>query len=453
MLLALALAMVGVGCTASSEDVRPPPDQFSFPTGLAIVTAIDPMEPMARPQSKLFVVNANSELRYDSGSINVLNLDMIDGVTASTPGCAPDPAQLETLVCDDEGQFFVADAGVRIGNFASGVSVQTISSTELRFIIPVRGDPSITWVQWDGSKLSCDDDSSQNFELCDDVHRLTTVTTADDNSDNDDIEIPLEPFRSYVDSAGQYAVVTHLDSGLVTLVNSPIGGIPVVTDVIPTTFQPGNSFTPGGTAVAGGRPGTMDDLLYVASRTEDRIQMLTVEIPQPVEEDPQPAPFLVPSGYFFLNAAGSNIGGSSDSRGLAFTADGNRLLVVNRRPPTLQIYDSSDNEAGVPKNQAVAVHDICRNASGLTVGEGGFGKLALVSCFNDGTVQILDATGLRGTLAVISVGRGPYEIVVSSTLQKAYVSNFLEDSIGVIDLKPGPTQFREILRIGKARPL
>jgi DNA-binding beta-propeller fold protein YncE len=444
----LALAMVGVGCTASSEDVRPPPDQFSFPTGLAI----DPA------QSKLFVVNANSELRYDSGSINVLNLDMIDGVTALTPGCAPDPAQLETLVCDDEGRFFVADAGVRIGNFASGVSVQTISSTELRFIIPVRGDPSITWVKWDGSKLSCDDDSSQNFELCDDVHRLTTVTTADnnpDNDDNDDIEIPLEPFRSYVDSAGQYAVVTHLDSGRVTLVNSPIGRIPEVTDVIPTTFQPGNSFTPGGTAVAGRRPGTTNDLLYVASRTEDRIQMLTVEIPQPVEEDPQPAPFLVPSGYFFLNAAGSNIGGSSDSRGLAFTADGNRLLVVNRRPPTLQIYDSSDNEAGVPKNQTVAVHDICRNASGLTVGEGvaGSGQLALVSCFNDGTVQILDATGLRGTLAVISVGRGPYEIVVSSTRQKAYVSNFLEDSIGVIDLTPGPTQFREILRIGKARPL
>ena len=58
----LGLVCIGLAaCTASADEVSPPKDQFFFPTGLAI----------APDESRLFVTNANSELRYDSGSINV----------------------------------------------------------------------------------------------------------------------------------------------------------------------------------------------------------------------------------------------------------------------------------------------------------------------------------------------------------------------------------------------
>ena len=48
-------------CTASSEEVGPPKDELYFPTGMAL----------SPDNSVAFVVNANSELRYNSGSISV----------------------------------------------------------------------------------------------------------------------------------------------------------------------------------------------------------------------------------------------------------------------------------------------------------------------------------------------------------------------------------------------
>ncbi|HMG56402.1 MAG TPA: hypothetical protein VK601_23040, partial [Kofleriaceae bacterium] len=64
---AFAAGLAAAGCTASSEDVRPPPDQLSFPTGLAV----------SPDGNALFVSNANSELRYDSGSIGVVDLTIV----------------------------------------------------------------------------------------------------------------------------------------------------------------------------------------------------------------------------------------------------------------------------------------------------------------------------------------------------------------------------------------
>ena len=47
--------------TASANDVRPPSDAIFFPTGMAV----------APDDSVLFVAEANSELRYDSGAVSV----------------------------------------------------------------------------------------------------------------------------------------------------------------------------------------------------------------------------------------------------------------------------------------------------------------------------------------------------------------------------------------------
>lgn len=426
------LLAAATGCTASSDEVRPPPGQFFFPTGLAL----DPA------QSRLFVANANSELRWDSGTINVIDLDEVDRVIASRSGtrCQTDPEQVETLVCDEES-FIVGQAGVRIGNFATGLSVQDTGNGTARLIVPVRGDPSITWIDWDGSKLSCDD-GAQNFAFCDDEHRLTSLRNNEALG-----PLPEEPFRTFVDAGGGYAVVTHLNSGDITLIDSRAGAAPIISDVARDLFLGTSTTLPGGTAVAGRNPGSLDDLVYAVSRSEDRVQMLTVERPTA-----NALPYLVPSNYFFLDAAGGNNGSSSDSRGLAFTGDGNRMLAINRRPPTLQIYDSSLGPSGFPANTAVAIYDICREASGLAVGNVGGGDLALVTCFREGTAYVIDASGRRSTDAIVRVGRGPFDVVISTIRKKAYITNFLEDSIGVIDLAPGSArQFREVLRIGETR--
>lgn len=443
--LAIGGALVAgvAGCTASSDEVRPPNDQFFFPTGLVL----------DGPQATLFVASANSELRYDSGVISAINLDTVDTMadgwvdTGMVPsGCTQDPEQPETLVCD-EAQFI--RGAVRIGNFVTALSLQDRGAGAARLIAPVRGDPSITWVDWTGNAFACEDGSNNSFSLCDDRHRLTSV------NNDDDRPITEEPFRAFVDSGNEFSLVSHLTSGVVTLLDLK-AETPIVTDVSSNLFQPLSALLPGSSGIAGRNPGVVrmpampnlntDDLIYVGSHTDDRVQLLTVE-------RADGTPYLVQSSYFLLNAVGGNNGRSEDTRSLSFTEDGDRMLLINRRPPSLQIYDTSlDETTGQPRNQAVTVYDICREASGLAVGKVGADELALVSCFREGTVFILDADGRRPTDAVVTVGRGPYDVVMSPSRKKAYVTNFLEDTVGVIELDPASKrQYREVLRIGEKR--
>ena len=82
----LACALVcgaTIGCTASGVDIEPKRDQLAFPTGLKV--SPDGMT--------LFVVNANSELRYDSGSLDVFSVNRIDQVITKWLGYLAPPPQ------------------------------------------------------------------------------------------------------------------------------------------------------------------------------------------------------------------------------------------------------------------------------------------------------------------------------------------------------------------------
>src|SRR4051812_41959271 len=273
--IAAALGVAGAlgACTANADEVRPPSDQIFFPTGLAV----------APNNSVAFVASANSELRYDSGAISVLELDTvrktIDAWNANreVPGgtcsdescCEPDPDHRETLTCD-ESLFLRPGAGVRIGNFATDLAIQGLDSPGLRVFAPTRGDPSIAWADWDDTQLSCS--SSTDFGLCDDAHRLSNV-----HNDADLPSIPDEPYGVFADTAGEFAMVTHLTSGAVTLIDSPRSGTVQVADVLTGVFaaDPTNGQR-GATAVAGRTPNAQGDIVYVGSRSENRIQTFTV---------------------------------------------------------------------------------------------------------------------------------------------------------------------------------
>lgn len=423
------------GCTASAEEVRPPERELFFPTGAAL----------SPDQRFLFVANANSELRYDSGSVAVIDLDYVDRVAnawvdaGETNGCET-ITHSETLGCNEE-QFIVAGANVRIGNFATDIAVQDTGGGSARLIVPTRGDPSIAWVDWDGSKLRCS--SGQGFALCDEAHRLSFV-----HNDPDLEGIPDEPFDAFADSSGQFAVVSHLTTGAVTLIDSPVGGDATVADVAKGLFAADPLTGLRGATGISARPSAGGDIVYVASRSEDRIQTLTVG--HPANTAP---PYLIPGNYFFLNLVGNNAGSSTDSRGVTFSPSGDRMYLINRRPPTLQVYDTSLSPTGFPKNMGIAATDICRQASELTLLDSGDGERAYVTCFQDGQVYIIDPRGQSTVEDILLVGRGPYAIVGSAAHKKVYVTNFLEDTIAVIDVsQTSKWHNRVVLRIGDVRP-
>jgi YVTN family beta-propeller protein len=491
----LACAAIA-GCTASAEDVRAPQDQLFFPTGVAVT-----------PDEKtLFVANGNSELRFDSGSLSVVDVATVENVLGPwltcqgnrsacvvqpdcssfqpTPGhttcfelaacvgfnpttdkpCCHDTDQIETMICD-EGKFIRTDAGVRIGNFATEISIQDFSfgsSSPLRVFVPTRGDPSISWADFDGHGLRCTV-GGEPYAQCDDAHRLTTVLN------NADIgTIPSEPFAVFadvvndVDAMGKplppsdgFALVTHLSAGAVTLIRAPEDSSKVqIVDLAVNVFQPSLiTGIRGASSVAGRLPGSAGDMLYVGSSTDNRVQTFTVGRRDNVSS------YLLPGAYFFLTAVGitGNAGASTDTRGMRFSPTGNRMYVANRAPPSLQIWDTSLDRTGAPRNTATGSSDICREASGVTVLDPGDGERAYVTCFQDGQVYVVDPRGQSEVEDIVTVGRGPYGVAGitgknAPGRKQLFVSNFLEDTIAVIDVAPGsPTRNRVVLRIGIPR--
>jgi hypothetical protein len=449
-------AVLLAGCTASGEDVEPPKTEIFFPTGAAVTPK----------QTHLFVANANSDLQWDSGSVSVFDLDAVDakidawlnrpdktgdatGIPDLDPEgrllCARSKESPETVECNE--LLFLNDTqanGIRIGNFATEIAIQDTDTGrgEVRLIIPTRGDPSIAWADWDGERLSCREGNAPQ-ELCDDDHRLSFV-----QNDGDGIALPEEPFGVFADKAGEFAMVTHLTSGAITLVNSPKDGNAVITDIVTGVFAADQATgLRGATGVAGRTPGVADDVIYVGSRSEDRIQTFTVG--RPVNGAP---PFMLTGNYFFLDGVGTNNGQSRDTRGMAFSGNGDRLYLVNRRPPTLQIYDTSLGPQGFPQNRPIGAVDICRQSSTLAVADAGDGERIYVSCFQDGQIYVINPASGGSTDDIITVGGGPYSVVAAPARKRVYVTNFLEDTIAVVDIAPGsPYRNRVVMRIGTKR--
>lgn len=435
----LALAVLA-GCPASAEDVRPPDDGFYFPTGLAI-----------SPDEKfLFVSNANSDLRYGSSSLLVLDLDVVDGVVRdwidadSVPaGCSQDLDDRAAIICPEEHegnnvQYLRQGAGVRLGNFVGEVKLQQLDNGNLRLFVPSRGDPSITWVDFDTAAevLECGGEGA--YPRCDGDHQLEQL-----RDDPDLAGLSSEPFGLYVDGVNGYVVVAHLTSGNISLASSPPDDSepPLLVDVKGGFFATSRTTgLRGAVAVEGRQPGDPNDLLYVTSRGESRIQMLHVE--QPSDEV---YPLLVPTDYFFLNT----VFPAEESRGMVFSADGNRAHIINRRPPTLITVDTSLDTEGRPTNEVIQATELCPQAGLVTLADVGQGDRAYVTCFRDGQIWVIDpeAASLE---SVINVGRGPHAMAVSISRRQMYVTNFLENTVAVIDLTPGvPTEDRVVVRLGE----
>jgi YVTN family beta-propeller protein len=85
--------------------------------------------------------------------------------------------------------------------------------------------------------------------------------------------------------------------------------------------------------------------------------------------------------------------------------------------------------------------------------DSGDGDRVYISCFGDGTIYVVDPRDGLQVEDVISVGHGPYDVVASPSKKRLYVTNYLEDTIAVIDITPGSvTRNRVVMRLGQPKP-
>jgi hypothetical protein len=419
--------------------------------------------------------------------------------------CQYDPFD-PTIVDCDEGQFLLQNSTVKIGNFAGEIRLKRddIDARHRTLYVAVRGDPSVTWVDVrfpsgvagsvpkDISKpgvLQCVDnpatleqnptyDAKANTTLsppgCDKSHLVQEylcehlpnciMPTASDNMN----QLPTEPFGIQLDqstagAAEKYArlLVSNQSSGQVTLID--VLGMPNLLNVSAPFFQPDQNGNHGAFGLAQQHRHDPSSDWYLTSNLfalADTFRIAEANIVLPESQ------ISLQSTFAFGN----------DIRDIQFEASGDRAFISEANPPALLTFDTriiSGPNGGLPQNQVTGAVDVCQTPSHTAVRhfyvQGAPGEPPVlvtrvyVVCFLSSQVMIVDPdlgtvvdtiySGFGGPNEIAfnfaGTGADPEDVIMSPLPQRAYVTNFTESTIAVVDLEPGsPMENRVIARLG-----
>jgi len=422
------------------------------------------------------------------------------------PSCCWDLLDSNILNCD-ERQYIKPDGTVLIGSFAAQMVWQSYCDDPClnygtmkacladpnagRLLIGVRGDTSLTYVDVLPTGQSGNPAPHPAFHCTDTgPGQLATPALAEcdqkvvDTSSSLSIEsgdtqapataLPDEPYALTLDDDPQtgrgYLYVGHLtgntstqDSGGVSLFNvsgtgliAPGGPYPAPTFIAPfgSPFAPNSAGQFGVTALSLYAPlgvdSTSSKQLFVSSRYVPLVTSMVPLGPSVCAGDDNDD-VLVPSG----NTLNSNLVGS-EMRGVEFIdpppgsqdSYAQRAYALQRVPPDLVGFDIANDYAGGPTATPTDVLETCSSPTFLYQHDAGDGPRLYVNCFDTGEVYVFDPAGPT-LLTTFSVGRGPGGLVFDVARPIAYVIDFSQNDISVVDLAPGsPTQYHLIQRLG-----
>jgi len=526
VLRAAVLALGLSACSDTNLGLDPPSDALFFPGGLLL----DPRAPADEPARYLLVANGNNDLSYNAGSVVAIDLDDFfaawarPGTYEVDPWCGAERcvqyvgsdttadrpcrrlALRPNVVECDEQTFIPQESIVQVGDFATLLT----SSCELRegegeggrlgrclaprVWLPVRGDPSITYIDlgtiddgtdqpdWEkppGFDCGQPDPDVDPFVRCSSRHRLTHLF-----NDRDLPPLGREPFTMLMSPSQRLAFVAHADGDQLTTID--LGEYQKRRPQI--VGQAGVFFDPNGLSGGFGlaeRPcdpadapsiteGCTRPLVYGSFRYTPLLASFTVEGVElqsgegnrrclEEDEDLELGDFgVVPCSQQVRSVQRLFPGGldpqSTSIRpvlgDIAFgDASGNELFVVQTNPAALLKLDTSVGPDGAPLDIPSAPPiELCEEPTRLRLFEDGGQRYAFVSCFRAAEIFVLDLDAFR-VIDTIRAGTGPWEIEVDPVRQLLYVANSLERSISVIDLgRDRPTRFEEIARIGLQEP-
>jgi YVTN family beta-propeller protein len=273
--------------------------------------------------ARLYVVNSNSDLRYNAGTVVAIDLALAaSDVPAPTEGrdrwagCSTDPTatkppnhaqccwdvlDAQILNCD-ERRYVLPGATVRIGSFAGRPVLQRLqpgsppaaAGIGQRMFIPVRGNGSVTMLDVAGAdpaapRFYCTGvrtDPSKagyqqpTFATCE---AAWTITRADDPAvepqpvtipDNEILRLPDEAYALAVDDGLSSGLVTpflyvgHLRTGAVSLVDLGTGAdmLPELLGVNGAILPPDGNGSRGMTSLTIRAPRVCGSSVYATSR-------------------------------------------------------------------------------------------------------------------------------------------------------------------------------------------
>jgi DNA-binding beta-propeller fold protein YncE len=480
VLLGVALVLAGAGCGFGESGIAPPADRIFFPAGIAV----DPNGEW------LYVVNSNSDLRFNAGTVVAVNLAEAakDRVAAAqspaTPRCpnsvfvqpenaAPrfccrDFVDGNIVNCDERG-YVNSAATVRIGSFGGSVVVQPFEGNQSRrrLFVAVRAEPSVTFIDATVSpgavSLHCAPDGSGANPFCTDDFRIKSAPLPDGTQ----MTLQEEPHPMLLDPGLGVLYIGHLggvDRGKLVArgvsiidVCHPDGQVPRLASILDNALPRTGAI--GVTSLTALRLGQPDQPLLATSELTADIAELTFITPSQVRCGSPQRDLRLAAGRRFASSAFGTRG--ADLRGLVVDPDQDRAWVLHRQyavraeynPPSVVTIDRRPDQRGLPLNQPVGVVEVCNGPNRMVLHDAGRGPRLFVNCFENGQIYVVEPNQLTVD-AIIEVGTGPIDFVFAEDNPSlAYVAGFANNNVAVLDLKPGSvTEYRIVQRIGFSRP-
>lgn len=515
------LALSGVVASCNFDlGIEPPRDRFYFPTGVLVSPG----------RTALYVVSSDFDLQFTGGTVLGLELGPLReamrsletslgapsatvdvGAACSAIGLSINPdALLEPGPCSPvAGERFLSlvRASAAIGAFGSGgVLVGNPDGPGLRLFVPVRGDPSITYLDVaddrpeGGPTTACPDQGALCIQCGGDsvTGRCSTAYAlgTDPSLTLRGLEMPVEPFGIAAAEAGavgvESVVATHqLQTGAASLVvnrwdstgpsfefvSSGLLDSPTEVVALPTPavarYVSGAQYLPG---------------FLLTYRNAPYLDLLRFD----PDSGATPArPFLSRQQVFSIGALSSG----ADSRGIAIdgsrraaceeacdttdvsclracAAIPHRLFVASRSPVSLLVGEietvlSTDGSSITSAYDVVTLREVVPLSAGpsrVVVGnvvrpDGSFAPRAFVAAFDSRAVYVYDPDEHR-IETVIRAGRGPQSLAIDAGVgpdgpyAHLYVAQFTDSYVSVVSLdqRAPVTYGKVLLTVGEPAP-
>ena len=421
-----------LACAQSFPGLETPVDRPNYPTGLAL-----------HPSGEhLAVISSNSDLGYARGALLIADFSALDSFLAST---TQNPASM-------------SEAPVLNEPYADGIYIPSFGGSP---IFSANGANLFVTTREENQLHQIDVDPLDAFRLgCGDTNDSSSSRTDCGGSSDRNLSIPGNDPISMALLRDDERIVEGLVASLLS------------TDLVlfrydqeSARLRQKEAFPLNALLTDDLREATGIRALEVVPGNAEREAVVFALVEHTALSNGDPS---VDVWWFSLDTLPPNqvqkisltdLSGARGATDLAWVPSQNALLVLLREPDAIARFELS---APLPDGQPQlrVLRETCQDPVALRIADlpqanAARSAMAYVTCYGEHAVVSIDPLTLRTASALRFAGYGPFDLVVQSDHEppRAFVSFFLDDSIGVIDLvRDGVPGLYPRARLGNARP-
>lgn len=436
--------VVLAGLASAGCDAVYPPDPPAGTIIFPVATVLVPAETPGDPPPYLLLANSDYDARYSQGSLQSYDLDAI---AAAAFACTDPP-------CADENVSAYLLDEVLIGPQAHSIAV---SPRHDRVYVAIRSEADLTWVDLstDG-RLGCEGNPDPGLiESCGAGRRSTPVSDACGRTLSVTGDVTGVVAGAVADLTGEaderdWVMLVHRNGRASVFLDEIVGGSPVPTLVHVVTGLP----TDATNAV-------LDPFTQLVWMTTTIPPAGTTPLRTPTRDIPliglsidttTPA---CSSGFAAGRVVVRGTDDGLDSRDVAFSSGGRFAHVVSRRSNGVVTLDLEGTPIFAGETLIREVTPLASEVARGDVGTFGGREILAVTSYLGQRVTFVDAaTGDILGQPVPGVQR-PQDVAVDGARGLAYVADFGDSVLRVIDMRPILTggEPEVILRIGRITPI